>query len=392
MLTRVLTLAERVGFGSPPESAARQSTSAVRVAASGLVALTGLILLVPNLAPLLSGADDGVVVVLSLLGSAVSVGLVAAGGLLYWSRFSDRNAARIAVWNLLGVVVLGGVMAAHAAAQGAFAGGVDAAAFTVGNLLAIGAAAHVIIGVYDARRVRAEQLARQRRQTAVLNRVLRHNLRNEAQVLTGHADIVAGAAGDDGTLARSAAALQRSSATVSSLADGAKAITQAQEREASEYVETDLSAVARAAVEDARERHPEATVRLDAETDLDATVFGSKGVRTALDELVKNAVEHGSTSNRTASGDAVEHGGSAVDVGVYVSPTAVELRVSDDGPGIPEHERDVVTGDAEITSLTHGSGLGLWVVEAVASSHGATLDFADREGGGTVVSLAFPRA
>ncbi|ELZ30058.1 histidine kinase [Halogeometricum pallidum JCM 14848] len=376
MLTRVLTLAERVGFGSPPESVARQSTSAVRVAASGLVALTGLVLLVPNLAPLLRGADDGVVVVLSLLGSVVSVGLVAAGGLLYRSRFTDRNAARIAVWNLLGVVVLGGVMTAHAAAQGSFAGGVDASAFTVGNLLAIGAAAHVIIGVYDARRVRAEQLARQRRQTAVLNRVLRHNLRNEAQVLTGHADIVAGAADGDGTLARSVAALQRSSAAVSSLADGARAITQAQERAASEYVETDLSAVARAAVDGARERHPEATVRLDAEAGLDATVLGSKGVRTALDELVKNSLEHG---------------GAAVDVGVYVSPDAVELRVSDDGPGIPTHERDVVTGDAEITSLTHGSGLGLWVVEAVASSHGATLAFADREGGGSVVSLTFPR-
>ncbi|MDS0297625.1 hypothetical protein NDI76_02580 [Halogeometricum sp. S1BR25-6] len=103
MLTRVLTLAERVGFGSPPESAVRQSTSAVRVAASGLVALTGFVLLVPNLAPFLRGADDGLVVALSLLGSAVSAGLVAAGGLLYRSRFSDRNAARIAVWNLLGV-------------------------------------------------------------------------------------------------------------------------------------------------------------------------------------------------------------------------------------------------------------------------------------------------
>ncbi|MDS0297627.1 ATP-binding protein [Halogeometricum sp. S1BR25-6] len=106
-------------------------------------------------------------------------------------------------------------------------------------------------------------------------------------------------------------------------------------------------------------------------------MLGSAGVRTALDELLKNSVEHG---------------GSAVDVGVYVSPDAVELRVSDDGPGIPAHERDVVTGDAEITSLTHGSGLGLWVVEAVAASHGATLTFADREDGGAVVSLTFPRA
>ena len=376
MLTRVLTLAERVGFGSPPEAVAPQSASTVRVAASGVVTLTGLVLLIPNLTPLLGGPGDALVAVLALVGSVVSVGLVAAGGLLYWSRFGDRNAVRIAVWNLLGVVVLGSVMVAHAATQGAFAGGVAASTFTVGNLLAIGAAAHVVIGVYDARRVRAEQLARQRRQTAVLNRVLRHNLRNEAQVLTGHADIVAGAAEDDDGLAASAAALQRSSAKVSNLADGAKAIVRAQERDADDYVPTDLTDVVRAAAADARERHPEATVNVNVAEEA-APVRASDGLRTALDELVDNAVEHG---------------GPSVELGVFATGDRVELRVADDGPGIPEHERDVVTGDAEITQLTHGSGLGLWVVEAVASAHGAGLSFADREGGGAVVSLDFPRA
>jgi two-component system OmpR family sensor kinase len=82
-------------------------------------------------------------------------------------------------------------MVGHAAAQNRLSGGIGPSIFTVGNLLAIGAAAHVSIGVCDARRVRAEQLARERRRTAVSNRVLRHNLRNEAQVLRGHADIVA---------------------------------------------------------------------------------------------------------------------------------------------------------------------------------------------------------
>jgi signal transduction histidine kinase len=376
MLTRVLTLAERVGFGSPPEAVAPQSASSVRVAASGVVTLTGLVLLIPNLTPLLAGPGDALVAVLALVGSVVSVGLVAAGGLLYWSRFGDRNAVRIAVWNLLGVVVLGSVMVAHAATQGAFAGGVAASTFTVGNLLAIGAAAHVVIGVYDARRVRAEQLARQRRQTAVLNRVLRHNLRNEAQVLTGHADIVAGAAEDDDGLAASAAALQRSSAKVSNLADGAKAIVRAQERDADDYVPTDLTDVVRAAAADARERHPEATVNVNVAEEA-APVRASDGLRTALDELVDNAVEHG---------------GPSVELGVFATSDRVELRVADDGPGIPEHERDVVTGDAEITQLTHGSGLGLWVVEAVASAHGAGLSFADREGRGAVVSLDLPRA
>ncbi|SFR37045.1 Signal transduction histidine kinase [Halogeometricum rufum] len=391
MLTRVLTLAERVGFGSPPEAVAPQSASTVRVAASGVVTLTGLVLLIPNFTPLLGGPGDALVAVLALVGSVVSVGLVAAGGLLYWSRFGDRNAVRIAVWNLLGVVVLGSVMVAHAATQGAFADGVAASTFTVGNLLAIGAAAHVVIGVYDARRVRAEQLARQRRQTAVLNRVLRHNLRNEAQVLTGHADIVAGAAEDDDGLAASAAALQRSSEKVSNLADGAKAIVRAQERDADDYVPTDLTDVVRAAAADARERHPEATVNVNVAEEA-APVRASDGLRTALDELVDNAVEHGSAGSRTGSRDTADHGGPSVELGVFATSDRVELRVADDGPGIPEHERDVVTGDAEITQLTHGSGLGLWVVEAVASAHGAGLSFADREGGGAVVSLDFPRA
>jgi signal transduction histidine kinase len=163
---------------------------------------------------------------------------------------------------------------------------------------------------------------------------------------------------------------------VSNLADGAKAIVRAQERDADDYVPTDLTDVVRAAAADARERHPEATVNVNVAEEA-APVRASDGLRTALDELVDNAVEHG---------------GPSVELGVFATSDRVELRVADDGPGIPEHERDVVTGDAEITQLTHGSGLGLWVVEAVASAHGAGLSFADREGRGAVVSLDLPRA
>ena len=374
MRTRIVSVLDRVGFGSPPESITPTDPSALRIAASAVVSLTGLVLLVPNLFPVLDGGG-AFSIALGLLGALVSVGLVAVGGLLYYSGFSDRNAVRIAVWNLLGVVVLGSVMLAHAYAQNRLSGGIAPSMFTVGNLLAVGAAAHVIIGVYDARRVRAEQLARERRRTAVLNRVLRHNLRNEAQVLAGHADIVA-AVPDEERIRQSAAVLKRSAETVGSLAEGAKTISRERDRGPEEYESTDSAAVLEAAVEHARDRFPEVSFEFDAPDDLDATVRASDGLRTALDELLENAAEHGA---------------SPVEASVRVLPDTVELSIVDHGEGIPDHERDVVSGEADITQLTHGSGLGLWVAKTVAGTHRGALSFSESDDT-TTVTLSVPRA
>jgi asparagine N-glycosylation enzyme membrane subunit Stt3 len=148
-----------------------------RAAACGVVALTGFALLVPNLAPLTTPGTPAVGVALSVASSVVCVALVAVAAALYRSGFSTRNTVRIAAWNLLGVVVLGGVMLALLAYQRTAGLLGDSHLFAVSSLLSVGALAHVIIGVYDARRVRAEQLARERRRISVLNRVLRHNSR-----------------------------------------------------------------------------------------------------------------------------------------------------------------------------------------------------------------------
>lgn len=67
----------------------------------------------------------------------------------------------------------------------------------------------------------------------------------------------------------------------------------------------------------------------------------------------------------------------------------VVLRVVDDGPGIPDAELEAVTAGRE-TALSHGSGLGLWLVRWAARALGATFTFADREPRGTVVELQLP--
>jgi len=127
-----------------------------------------------------------------VLGTVLSVALVLVGGLLYRSTFTTRNAVRIAVWSLFGIVVLGGIMLGIIRYQAQLGTPMVAPTFTVAKVLSIGAVAHVIIGVYDARRVRAQQLANEQRRVSVLNRMIRHNLRNETTtVLGGHASLIA---------------------------------------------------------------------------------------------------------------------------------------------------------------------------------------------------------
>lgn len=100
----------------------------------------------------------------------------------------------------------------------------------------------------------------------------------------------------------------------------------------------------------------------------------------ALANLIENALNH------TPAGSSVS---------VAVRPDgsgSVALIVADDGPGIPETERNRVTRRLyrlERSRTTPGNGLGLALVAATAQLHGATLKLGDA-GPGLVVTLTFP--
>ncbi|MBP1986072.1 sensor histidine kinase [Halolamina salifodinae] len=372
----VETILREIGFNPEVEADREPDRGVPRLLASAVVVVTGVVLLVPNITILLTPPNDPVGTVLSLLGTVVSTGLIAAGYSLYRSNFSDRNAIRIAIWNVLGLVVLGLVMLGLFAYQtSAGANPVDRA-FTIANLLAIGAAAHVIIGVYDARRVRAEELAAERRKLSVLNRVLRHNLRNEATVMLGHAEQIVETAEDQG-VADSAETLQRHVEIVGDLAEEADTVMGVYDRRGGGLEERAVRSDAERAVQSVADKHPEAEFSIDVPEGLTAQT--DPALPDALEELVENGVVHGADD-------------SEVEVDAAREDDWVAVEVRDNGPGIPEEEYQVVTGESEITQLTHGSGLGLWVAQAVVDAVDGRLDFGVPEEGGTVVTLRLPPA
>ena len=131
-------------------------------------------------------------------------------------------------------------------------------------------------------------------------------------------------------------------------------------------------------------------------------------LRQLLENLIRNAVEHGSTSSRPEPDDAVEHGsgehlppgeaapadpptaGSAVagataaaDDGMTITVGALKdgFYVADDGPGIPPEKREAVFESGYSTGES-GTGLGLSIVEQVAREHGWTVDLGESADGG----------
>ena len=224
---------------------------------------------------------------------------------------------------------------------------------------------------------------RQRRERyfRVVNRILRHNLRNELNVVFGFASEIASNAEDDRT-ADYARRIETTGRRLADLAEGAAGIRRVvEEGTVSDPEPVSVGQVAAAVREECAERYPEA--RIDAAVPDDAVVRGDDRLRDALGHLVENAVVH-------ARADAPR-----VEIGAERHPEGetVSVRVADDGPGIPDGVREVITGEAEVTQLNHNTGIGLWIVAWIVEAYGGEVAFGPGiDGEGTTVTLRLPAA
>ena len=217
-----------------------------------------------------------------------------------------------------------------------------------------------------------EQRERERR-LKVLNRVLRHNLRNDLTVVLGMADALDDRIEDDDLLSI-LDRLQGKAEEVATLSQRAREIERSVRRDQFGTESVDVPTTARRVVDAYRE---EFAGRIETALPAELVPAADGRLHRVLSELVENSIEHGGADP-------------TVRVAVEADERTVRITVADDGPGIPRRELDVVRGDEPITQLRHGSGLGLWLVIWVTETYGGTVAF-DAGDDGTVVTLELPR-
>jgi PAS domain S-box-containing protein len=225
-----------------------------------------------------------------------------------------------------------------------------------------------------------EDLVREQR-LSVLNRLLRHNLRNELNVISLQMEaleaLYQSPADDSERAARARDAVQsvqRVTEKITTRAEKAHEIERIFDRLDATADRVSLSSVTsslRGMLGDT-----EATVTLDVPEDL-AEYEVDREILTILDELLTNAVEHATSSDPTVRVSATR-----------CDDGEIRFSVSDDGPGLSTQERRILTGGEE-TQLSHSSGLGLWMVTWIATYCGGMVT-ADADADGTTIHVVVP--
>ena len=223
------------------------------------------------------------------------------------------------------------------------------------------------------------EVTRKERRLQVLNRVLRHNLRNTVNSITGNTKLLRDRQEGGTERADLTVAIESSARDLEKLVEEATAIQRTLNTDSPADHTVDCVPLLWDTVETFRERYPEATVRTDLPEQMLLGV--TDRIQPAVEALVENALVHNPADHPTVE----------VRIESVGDEGWVDVVVADDAPPIPAAERGVITGEADITPTQHGSGLGLWLVRWTVEGFGGELAFETSDLGGNEVSLRLPR-
>ncbi len=223
---------------------------------------------------------------------------------------------------------------------------------------------------------REQLLERKNERLERFTSIVSHDLRNPLSIATGYVETML----DSGEMTyaeETAEELDRMDRMVSEL------LTLAREGEIIGQTETvDVGAVATEAW-----THVEtegADLQLD---DLPSIEANSDRLSELFENCFRNSVEHGSASGQTAaddgspSADGDDHAGETLTVTVGGLDGTAGFYVADDGPGIPEAERETVF-EYGYSTANSGTGFGLAIVEEIANAHDWSANVTESESGG----------
>jgi PAS domain S-box-containing protein len=216
---------------------------------------------------------------------------------------------------------------------------------------------------------------RRERQLAVMDNLLRHNLRNQMNAILGHADLIEETASDE--TSEMVAVIRRASEKLLETADKQREIVEFLRRTTNPQP-VDLSASVRDAVETMRERYPEGTIRDEVPADLTVTAVAE--IDASVRELIENAIRH------------CGHGNPLVTVDARIESEEATLVVTDNCQPLPEYDHRVLTGHHEMDAVYHSSGCGLWLVYWTVDLSNGRVAYEYDADQGNVVRVTLPRA
>ena len=209
---------------------------------------------------------------------------------------------------------------------------------------------------------------RNEQRLSVLNRVIRHNLRNELTVINGMAEMI-GSEADRGEIERWSETIETHGRTLDQISEKARTFERLHDTEPNRRP-VRIDRLLATVTDELAERYPAATVTFETECDGRLRTDPER-LALAVENLVENALEHN---------DAPEP---YVTIVASVDGDVGTIEIADNGPGIEGNERTPLE-DGRVNDLEHATGLGLWTVTWAVETMGGDISVSDTDDGTTV--------
>ncbi|RLM59338.1 PAS domain S-box protein [Halobellus sp. Atlit-31R] len=219
-------------------------------------------------------------------------------------------------------------------------------------------------------------LERQRDDLEILNQMVRHDIRNDLQLVLAYAEMLESHVDEDGEeyvrkvldAARDAVAITQT----------AREVTDVLLQSDAERTPVRLGRTLERQIDELRSNYEHALVTLDGQLPAVA-VLADDMLGSVFRNLLNNAVVH----NDEPIPEVV--------VSATATDETVRVDVADNGPGISDEQRDRIFEEGEKGLDSEGSGLGLYLVRTLVERYGGDVWVEDSEPTGSVFVVELPR-
>ena len=211
---------------------------------------------------------------------------------------------------------------------------------------------------------------------SVLNRVLRHNVRNDVNVIAGRADLLANDIEDE-ALETELATIREKAFDLAQIAERTRRMEQLLAEENTQLTSIDPAREIQTEIVRLRSREPDATIRLDVADGTPDRVNAITTLPVTIADVIQQIHEHNDEVTVKVR-IAPDTDPIRTDETETTDVESVRITIDDDGDGVPAVDIRAVESGSE-TPLKHADGIALWCLKwAVERADGSfTVDQED---------------
>jgi PAS domain S-box-containing protein len=222
------------------------------------------------------------------------------------------------------------------------------------------------------------RLEEQRDNLNVLNEILRHDVRNDLQLVLAYGRLIEEATESEETQEHVEMVLDSAGHAVD-LTKTAGQMAEVMLTDEEETRPVNLRHHVESVVEEVRSTHGDAVIT--GETSVPAVTVRANDM---LDSVFRNLITNGIDHNDKDVPEVTLSGVTREDT--------VVVRVADNGPGVPDERKDVIFGKGNAGLESQGTGIGLYLVKTLVEGYGGDVWVEDNDSGGAVFNVELPKA